>query len=41
VIEHGSWNVSERMPYLWSSDIEALIALNRLDDAPAGPRRLS
>jgi DNA-binding CsgD family transcriptional regulator len=33
VIEHGSWYVSERMPYLWSSDIEALIALNRLDEA--------
>jgi DNA-binding CsgD family transcriptional regulator len=33
VIESGPWHVSWVILYLWSSDIEALVALNRLDDA--------
>ncbi|HET6583111.1 MAG TPA: hypothetical protein VFG69_06685, partial [Nannocystaceae bacterium] len=33
VIEHGPWYLSSDMLDLWSSDIEALIALKRLDDA--------
>ncbi len=33
MIAHGPWHVSTSLIHLWSSDIEALIALHRLDDA--------
>jgi DNA-binding NarL/FixJ family response regulator len=33
LIQHGPWHVSAALIHLWSSDIEALIALHRLDDA--------